>query len=66
MFPAPRTPRSILAIAVVVAAMAPLVSQCKGMPIQMNLPARSTECLYEYAESDGQVEYSSVAHVALL
>jgi hypothetical protein len=55
MFPAPRSPRSLLAMAVMVAAIAPLVSQCEAMPIQMNIPSVTTECIYEFAEDDGYV-----------
>jgi hypothetical protein len=49
MFPVHRTPRSLLAMAVAVVAMVPLVSQCEAMPIQMNLPSR-TECSYDLRE----------------
>jgi hypothetical protein len=49
MFPTIRTPRSLLAMAV--AAMAALITLCEAMPLQMNVPAKSTECLYEYADA---------------
>jgi hypothetical protein len=49
MFSTTRTPRSLLAVAAV--AMAALITMCEALPLQMNLPARSAECLYEYADA---------------
>jgi hypothetical protein len=49
MFATTRTPRSLLAMAV--AAMAALITLCEGLPLQNVLPAKSKECLYEYADA---------------
>jgi hypothetical protein len=50
MFPKTRTPRSLLAMAVT-AAIATLLTLCEAMPLQMILPAKQSECLYEYADA---------------
>jgi hypothetical protein len=50
MFPTTRTPRSLLAMAVT-AAIATFLTLCEAMPLQMILPAKQTECLYEYADA---------------